>query len=294
MTASFMTALLASTVFALPGDLRLPPDEPERPLAALAGDYYHGDGFSHYSLRITPDGRFLSETSGCLGVYDVNAGRAEAVDGHLTLTPDTLIPRRVALFLRSVNEAVQRTLFPETRLGVDVAEPRDLKRLAADLRQLGEDLRELATEFRAAGEPTDLIPVRWSGQLHLVPRDEGPRYCNLVNLGWISRHPDGDFYLRGCDDEPKFEGLPSVPGEWKRMLLTKPIHGKVINVMADGRARIDLGAENGVWEGMWLESDPGGFEVVEVGAKSSVIKKSDDRQPPLKEGQGVWSTSHGG
>lgn len=293
MTASFLAALLASAAIALSGDLQEPPDEPERPLAALAGDYYHGDGFSHYSLRITPDGRFLSETRGCVGVYDINAGRADVVDGHLILTPHTLIPRRVALFLRSVNEAVQRTLFPETRLSVEVAEPRHLKRLAADLRRLGKDLRELATEFRAAGEPTDLIPVRWGEQLHLVPRNEGPHYCNLVNLGWISRYPGRCFYLRDCDDKPKVEGLPSVPKEWKRMLLTKPIQGKIINVMADGRARIDLGAENGVWEGMLLESDPDKLEVVRVDAKSSVIKKSDRDNPPFKEGQGVRSTCHG-
>jgi hypothetical protein len=283
-----MTAMLAWTVcLALPGNPESAPANPENSLAVLAGDYGYGDGFSSHSLRITSEGRFLSESRGCLGVYDCNSGRAEVVDGHLVLTSDVLNPRRIVVYAGMMKEMVLGTLSQAVLLAMENAE--DRPDLPDYLLELGGQFHELAEQFVETSKPNDFVLIRWGERLQLVPSDDGPAYCNLVNLGWAARHPDRYFYLRVSEKEQKVDGLPSVPDEWKAMLLETPIHGKVINVMADGRARVDLGAEHGVWKGMYLVTNSERWEVVEVGATSSIIKKQDRRQPPFTKGQGVCS-----
>ncbi len=283
-----MTAMLAWAVcLAPPGDAEPSPAKPESSLAVLAGDYGHGDGFSRHSLRITSEGRFLSESVGCLGVYDCNAGRADVVDGHLKLTPDLLNPRRFVLYLDKLHGVIWSAFFPEPLLAT--VKGGDPLELPDRLLSLGDDLHELISQFVKTSKPTDFVLIRWGERLQLVPSDKGPAYCNLVNLGWAARNPGRYFYLRVSKREQKADGLPSVPGAWKPMLLETPIHGKVINVMADGRARVDLGAEHGVWKGMYLVTDSGRSEVLEVGATTSIIKWQYQRQPPFEEGQSVCS-----
>jgi hypothetical protein len=68
----------------------------------------------------------------------------------------------------------------------------------------------------------------------------------------------------------------------------------VIEVLSGGRARVDLGADRGVWKGMELWADTEGFglvEVTEVGAKSSLIatKDCDVSSIVFQMGQGVRS-----
>jgi type 1 glutamine amidotransferase len=64
------------------------PESP-KPLAAIVGDYYHGDGLGvNCSLAIKPEGRFSFVWRGCLGVYGQNQGGATVVDDHLILRPE--------------------------------------------------------------------------------------------------------------------------------------------------------------------------------------------------------------
>ena len=64
-------------------------DRPENTVAAIAGDYYFGDGLGvNCSLKLGPDGRFSFGWRGCLGVYDQNAGAAKVEAGHLILKPE--------------------------------------------------------------------------------------------------------------------------------------------------------------------------------------------------------------
>jgi hypothetical protein len=76
--------------------------------------------------------------------------------------------------------------------------------------------------------------------------------------------------------------------------LKKPLHGKVIEVLGDDRARVDLGSDSGVWKGMQLWVDIEGFglvQVLEVGAKNSVISIKYPDVTPIRfqKGQGVRS-----
>jgi hypothetical protein len=145
------------------------------------------------------------------------------------------------------------------------------------------------------GTATDLIPVRWGERLYLIPETERREFCNRVNQGTEPRdRPHGRFYLRRGDWDKKVAGPPSVPKGWESLLLRKPLQGRVIEVLSGGRAKVDLGADGGVWEGLELWVDAEGFglvQVVEVGATSSVIsvKYPDVTPVRFQRGQGVRS-----
>ena len=81
MTVSRLTLLLASTAcLASPGDVQRTGDQPGGPLAAVAGDYYFGDGLGvNCALTLKAEGRFTFGWRGCLGVYDQNTGGARVV-----------------------------------------------------------------------------------------------------------------------------------------------------------------------------------------------------------------------
>jgi hypothetical protein len=95
MSVSKLTVLLASTACVVsPDNAPRTGEQTKRPLAAIAGDYYFGDGLGvNCTLAITPEGRFSFEWRGCLGVYDRNSGEARIADGHLILKPEWPNPR---------------------------------------------------------------------------------------------------------------------------------------------------------------------------------------------------------
>jgi hypothetical protein len=255
----FLAAFLAWAAFLLQaGGPRRDAVWGEDTLGSIAGRYYFGDGFVSNLLTITPEGRFQSEREGCLGVYDRNEGRAEVVAGHLLLRPSRLNMRRAAVRLLGGQDA------PDA----------------------------IAADFFGGGRSSDLIPVRWGRRLYLVPRDEGRDFCNGVNLGLQARYPASAFYLRAGDKDDGVEGLPSVPEAWGPMLLKQPLRGKVVEVMAGRRARVDFGAEGGAWKGMevWTEAGLYGWcEVVEVDARTCVIERFRDPEVRFEVGQAVRS-----
>jgi hypothetical protein len=91
MSAHCLTLFLASTSWLLlSGDVPRAREQPEKnTIAALAGDFYRGDGLGmNCSLTINPGGYFSFQWRGCLGVYGQNKGRAKVVAGHLVLKPE--------------------------------------------------------------------------------------------------------------------------------------------------------------------------------------------------------------
>jgi hypothetical protein len=118
--------------------------------------------------------------------------------------------------------------------------------------------------------------VRWGKRLYLVPKDGGADFCDDFNLGRLAHSPGfGSSYIRGDDATEPVLGLPSVPAEWRWMLLEKPVQGKVVARLDDERARVDVGSAAGVWNGMRLCAEAGGSgftEVVEVDRTSCVVR----------------------
>ncbi len=61
---------------------------PATPLAAIAGEYYSGDGLDvNWQLKLDGDGQFAFTWHGCLGLYAELHGRAELRDSVVTLRP---------------------------------------------------------------------------------------------------------------------------------------------------------------------------------------------------------------
>jgi hypothetical protein len=131
------------------------------------------------------------------------------------------------------------------------------------------------------GLEADFVIVRWGQHLFLVPGAEKEDFCNGVNQGGEGLGgPRSNLYCRISKGDHKFTGVPSVPRDWAPLILQKPIEGKVIEVLAGGRARVDLGAESGVWKGMTLQVACTGRSdavVTDVGPKTCVIATKYDK-----------------
>jgi hypothetical protein len=110
----------------------------------------------------------------------------------------------------------------------------------------------------------EYYPIRWDKRLYLLSESDMLLFCNAVNLGLEARDEgSGLFYLRKVLpqkardglEEPKFDkavGLPELPRPWSDFLLKRPLQGKVIDVLNDGRAIVDLGSDAGLRVGMEL------------------------------------------
>jgi hypothetical protein len=149
------------------------------------------------------------------------------------------------------------------------------------------------------GIPTEFVVVRWGRCIYLVPEADKEKFCDCINFkAGGNSGPRGDTYFRVCEGAKEVKGLPDVPKDWLPLLLKKPVHGKVIEVLEGRRARIDLGAESGVWKGMSFIVDTKNrnedifLKVTEVGDKTCVVAGKYPRFETIsfKMGQPVKSS----
>jgi hypothetical protein len=126
-------------------------------------------------------------------------------------------------------------------------------------------LKPLKTESNRDGKITHpgYRPVRWDDRLYLLREEDFLKFCNHVNLGLEPRNANlGPYYLkmtqeqiRRDENKPDYgraDGLPGLPARWKPFLLKAPLRGKVVEVLDRDHARINLGSEDGLREGMML------------------------------------------
>jgi hypothetical protein len=212
-----------------------------------AGLYYDGDGLGrNLVIRVTPQGGFIFTWSGCMGLYDLNYGPVAYRGGRLLMT------------------------------------------------------FELPNDPKHFGGPNSLLHVRWGERNYLLADEDLKPFVNAVNSG---REPQkdcvprcGSFFLREGDNQKPASGLPDLPAEYLRLLLDRPKVGRVVRVLdsefeqgpdrsyawRSTRVEIDLGSDDGVWEGMELHADayPGsGYEIVEVQGHTSVAVVRDVVEP---------------
>jgi hypothetical protein len=99
----------------------------------------------------------------------------------------------------------------------------------------------------------DLVRVRWGGRQYLISEGQFAAFCNAVNQGEEPRNDDyGDFFLGEGHEKIKVAGLPEVPEPWGRFLLKAPVQGRVIEVLPDLKAKVDVGMKDGIRIGMEL------------------------------------------
>jgi hypothetical protein len=132
-------------------------------------------------------------------------------------------------------------------------------------------------DFTVAGKrfaETRVMPfflIKWDKRTCLVEEKELDEFCNDMNLG-----VDGCFFSReevegeGKDDNGIAPIITCVPTLAKKLLLGKPISGKVLSIEG-GRAKIDLGEQDQVWKNMVLYCEPGEPE------KDEMLKKGGKR-----------------
>ena len=105
------------------------------------------------------------------------------------------------------------------------------------------------------GTPTDFFPVRWGTRIYLIPTNNIVEFCSAVNRGSEPRRGEyGEYYLRRNDSAKAVAGRPTVPKQWTRYLLDKPITGKITELITKHEAWLDLGAEHGILQGMVLNA----------------------------------------
>lgn len=225
-----------------------------------AGLYYDGDGLGrNLVVRVTPQGGFIFTWTGCMGLYDLNYGPVEYRGGRVSMT------------------------------------------------------FELPNDPGRFGGPSSLLHVRWGERNYLLADEDLKPFVNAVNSG---REPQkdcipscGSFFLRRGDDQKPVSGEPDLPAEYRRLLLDHPMVGRVVRVLDSEfevdpdrsyawrmtRVEIDLGRDNGVWEGMEFHADPnayagGGFEVVRIEGHTSVavvrdlVEPDETGEPPIEPG----------
>jgi hypothetical protein len=90
----------------------------------------------------------------------------------------------------------------------------------------------------------ELLPIRWSGRIYFMAKDELSSFANAINLGLeprgevISEPYYGQFYLREGDEQKKVDGSPRLPEKWNSFLLTKPVVANVLETEGNEEARI--------------------------------------------------------
>lgn len=130
------------------------------------------------------------------------------------------------------------------------------------IRVSGEDI--VLEENDAIGFPTGefvvFTLVRWCERRYLVAPGEFAAFCNHINWGF---EPDRGmwgraFLLDEGAERPnvihEVTGPPELPPQWLKAILREPITGSILEVLPEGRLRVDLGSADGVFEQMDLRT----------------------------------------
>lgn len=114
--------------------------------------------------------------------------------------------------------------------------------------------------------------VHWGTRTYLIPEDKLVEFCNKWNLRSKPRSSLIDrFYMQARVAGPGgvLSTAPELPQHVKKLVLGKPIHGKVLSI-ENGRARINLGDQDQVCKDMLLYCEP------DESRKTELLKKGKD------------------
>lgn len=145
------------------------------------------------------------------------------------------------------------------------------------------------------GTPTEFFPVTWGSRMYLVPTNDIVEFYSAVNQGSEPRRGNwGQYYLRRNDWDKPVTGRPAVPAQWAKFFLSKPLRGKITELIGKQEAWLDVGAEDGILQGMILTARNHGelmFSQVRVEAaeKGRCRIKCQWRDSQLAVGQTVSS-----
>ncbi len=246
---------------------------PDAGVEEFVGEYT--TRYDNHSFTVTADGRFFA------AVFYRHAGSYRKTFGFVRVEDSCLVPEPID----RDGDAVLPVPDPEEPIVAKQYRP----------------LRD------RSGPRTNAIPivaakyhrVPWGQRLFLIDEGDELKFCNAVNLKGKNNDRLDYFYLRkelgdppingvaerfravgrivtstrDARDQP-IDGLPQLPEPWMPYVLPKPVTGHVTEVYWDGRAKIDLGRNDGLRVGMDLcfpKSDSCGLKVIEVEKTSSLV-----------------------
>jgi hypothetical protein len=146
--------------------------------------------------------------------------------------------------------------------------------------------------------PTEFLAVVWGPRTYLVAKDRLLDLCNDINQGLEPRRlATGTAFLRHGDWQKDVRGVPRLPAPWPEYLLAKPLRGEVTGRAGEGRWRVNLGARDGVREGMVLTARGKGplfcqVRVASVQQDVCVVRPEYDDRDGLARGDRVTSRLH--
>ena len=124
--------------------------------------------------------------------------------------------------------------------------------LEGDVLVLPDDRDWLEPQAEGSRTRHRLYAVPWGARMYLVRDDRLTEFCNAVNNGWEPRKSSGGFWLRAGDEALRAPGLPVVPGPWRLYLLSCRLEARTVSAVDERGAWVELGARDGLIEGMVL------------------------------------------
>ncbi|HEY2157969.1 MAG TPA: hypothetical protein VGH33_20240 [Isosphaeraceae bacterium] len=149
-------------------------------------------------------------------------------------------------------------------------------------------------DLKEIGFRTKLTPVRWGERLVLVPEGREQAFCNVVNLGLPAQSLRWVAYIRKNDewiDDMIFD-RPDVPPGWSSMLLKTPLQGRVVEVLADHRARVDFGSDRGAMNGLAVWADLEAASSIGKGGWACTVVEVSPNECVIKIDPPIYSTLH--
>jgi hypothetical protein len=89
------------------------------------------------------------------------------------------------------------------------------------------------------------LSVRWQDRRYLIQPERMEEFCDAIILGDEPRNDvGGKFYLRY--PASKVDGIPELPIQWADYFEQHLVVGKIVELMDDGRVRINVGKTRGI------------------------------------------------
>jgi hypothetical protein len=152
-------------------------------LPTLAADYYHGDGYCKFNLKLDRAGKYSYSYTGCEGLYEDSSGTAQTSDGCLVLIPDRALKERTGDWGRE--RQYYKPVHPTKMTFIPI--------------KLGDRLYLVPP-----GEMIDFAAAINSGKEPVLENTAKKVLCST-------------FFLRDSDWKKPVAGLPEFPSPWSSL-----------------------------------------------------------------------------
>lgn len=141
--------------------------------------------------------------------------------------------------------------------------------------------------------------VPWGERVLLIDSSYMNQFVEDVNTNCDHGGSGRPYYSREGSETTPVSGDPELPAPWRDRLRSREIRGRVIEVFASGRLRVDIGSESGVKEGMLLfagggsKAYPVNLRVISVHPGDSTLEVTcNDQNLKVEVGSAISSHAY--